>query len=76
MLLFRTISYVCVDDSAAAAGAGARASAAAAAVAAADSAAKLNLHVTLGDVEASVQQIDDTLFKTLRVSVAGVVVPW
>jgi hypothetical protein len=50
----------------AAAGA-ARASAAEAAVAAAESAAKLNLPVGLSDVEASVQQIDDALFKTLRV---------
>jgi hypothetical protein len=36
-------------------------------VAAAASAAKLNLPVSLEDVEASVQQIDDALFKTLRV---------
>jgi hypothetical protein len=46
----------------------ARAAAAAAAVAAAESAAKLKLPLSFADVEASVQQIDDTLFKTLRVS--------
>jgi hypothetical protein len=52
---------------AAAAGA-AWASAAAAAAAAAEAAAKLQLPVGLADVIASVQLIDDRLFKTLRVS--------
>jgi hypothetical protein len=59
----------CTRNCAAAAGA-VRASAAEAAVAAAESALKLNLPVGLADVEGSVQQIDDTLFKTLRVSCA------